>query len=208
MRRLLASLAVAIATPLAAADLPIFDAHLHYSHDAWDVVPVKDAVALLRKAGLTRALVSSSSDEGTQKLLAAAPDLVVPELRPYRQRGELSTWMRDESVIAYLEERLAKHRYAGIGEFHLNGADADLPVPRRVVELAGSESQIALVPYDEAYGPGYEDMRRRVPNTAKLHRATGFTPRFNLDEALRRIIDAERQALAAAAGGGSGAPER
>jgi hypothetical protein len=46
--------------------LPIFDAHLHYSHDAWERLPPKDAVALLRQAGLKRAMVSSSSDEGTQ----------------------------------------------------------------------------------------------------------------------------------------------
>ncbi len=35
-----------------AADLPIFDAHLHYSHDAWETVPPKEAIAILRKAGL------------------------------------------------------------------------------------------------------------------------------------------------------------
>ena len=47
----------------AAADLPIFDAHIHYSHDAWAVVPPADAVALLRRAGVKRALVSSSDDD-------------------------------------------------------------------------------------------------------------------------------------------------
>ena len=52
--------------------LPLFDAHLHYSHDAWERLPPKDAVALMRQAGLKRAMVSSSSDEGTQKLFAEA----------------------------------------------------------------------------------------------------------------------------------------
>ncbi|HSE93923.1 MAG TPA: amidohydrolase, partial [Methylomirabilota bacterium] len=120
--------------PVAAsgADLPIFDAHVHYSHDAWDVLSPKEAVALLRKGGVKRALVSSSNDEGTQKLHAEAPDVVIPELRPYRRRGEIGTWVRDESVITYLEERLRKHRYVAIGEFHLSGADAELPVVRRM----------------------------------------------------------------------------
>ena len=123
--------------PLAAAtELPIFDAHLHYSHDAWDVLPPAQAVALLRKAGVKRALVSSSGDEGQQRMKALAPDLVITELRPYRSRGEIGTWARDDSVPGYLEQRLAQHSYAGIGEFHLFGADADLPVPRRLVELA------------------------------------------------------------------------
>jgi len=119
-----------------AADLPIFDAHVHYSHDAWESLPPKDAVALLRKAGLKRALISSSGDDGQQRLYAEAPELVLPSLRPYRSRGEISTWVRDESVPAYLEERLKKYRYVALGEFHLYGADADLAVPRRLVQLA------------------------------------------------------------------------
>jgi len=115
---------------------PIFDAHLHYSHDAWELVPVPQAIEILRKAGLKRALISSAGDDGQQRLYAAAPDLVIPELRPYRNRAEVGTWFRDSSVIPYLETRLSKYSYAAIGEFHLYGADADLPVPRRMVELA------------------------------------------------------------------------
>ena len=46
-------------------------------------------IAILRKAGVKRALVSSSGDDGTQRLLAEAPDLIVPSLRPYRSRGEI-----------------------------------------------------------------------------------------------------------------------
>src|SRR5688572_14834506 len=124
-RRLLAGalLAAVCAAPGAqTAELPIFDAHLHYSHDAWESVPPEKAIAILRKAGLKRALISSSGDDGQQRLYALAPDLVIPELRPYRSRGELGTWFRDASVIPYLEERLKKYRYAGIGEFHLYGA--------------------------------------------------------------------------------------
>ncbi|HSG77399.1 MAG TPA: amidohydrolase family protein [Burkholderiales bacterium] len=133
-----APLAAAAAwAPLAVAtDLPIFDAHLHYSHDAWEMLSPADAVAILKDAGIKRALVSSSGDDGQQRMKALAPDLVITELRPYRSRGEIGTWVRDESVPRYLEERLAKHQYSGIGEFHLFGADADLPVPRRMVELA------------------------------------------------------------------------
>ena len=49
-------------------------------------------------------------------LAAEAPELIVPELRPYRSRGEIGSWMKDQSVVRYLEERLAKYRYVGIGE--------------------------------------------------------------------------------------------
>ena len=60
--------AVLLALPLwvRAQPLPIFDAHLHYSHDAWESVPVQDAIAIMRKAGLKRALISSSGDDGQQ----------------------------------------------------------------------------------------------------------------------------------------------
>jgi predicted TIM-barrel fold metal-dependent hydrolase len=142
-RRWLAALAaapwLAAAGPRAVASgrpLPIFDAHLHYSHDAWERVPPEQALALMREAGLSRAMVSSSSDEGTQKLFALAPELVVPVLRPYRSRGEIGTWVHDRSVLDHLQARLARYRYAGLGEYHVFGADADLPVMRRVVALA------------------------------------------------------------------------
>jgi hypothetical protein len=134
--RLLAAAILSLPPCIGAQPLPIFDAHLHYSHDAWELVPVPQAIEILRKAGVKRALISSSGDDGQQRLLQAAPELVIAELRPYRSRAEVGTWFRDETVIRYLEERLKKFRYAAIGEFHLYGADADLPVPRRMVELA------------------------------------------------------------------------
>ena len=134
----LLGLATIPATPARAAGtlLPLFDAHIHYSHDAVSLVPPAEAVAILRQAGLRGALVSSSDDQGTQLLVAEAPDLIVPSLRPYRSRGDISTWMKDEATLRYLEQRLDKYRYAAVGEFHLYGDDADLPVPRRMVQLA------------------------------------------------------------------------
>ena len=128
---------------------PLVDTHIHYSHDAWDMLPPAEAVKVLRKAGLKRAFVSSSSDDGTQKLFDAAPDLIVPVLRPYRRRGETGTWHRDETVVGMLKERLAKYRYAGIGEFHIFGADADGPVMREVVKLA-KKYQIFLHAHSDA----------------------------------------------------------
>lgn len=117
-------------------ELPIFDAHMHYSHDAWEVVPPKQVVEILKKAGVKRAMVSSSNNDGTRMLQDVAPEIIVPELRPYRSRGEISTWAKDPTLIPFLEDLLAKRRYVAIGEFHIYGADADLPNMRKVVELA------------------------------------------------------------------------
>ncbi len=118
-------------------ELPLVDAHIHYSEDAWETLPPAQAIAALRDAGLVRAFVSSSSDDGTRMLYDAAPDLVVPVLRPYRKRGETATWLHDDSVAALLEDRLGRYQYAGIGEFHAFGDDVELPVMRHLIALAG-----------------------------------------------------------------------
>ena len=164
-----------------AADLPIFDAHLHYSHDAWETVPPKEAIALLRKAGLLRALVSSSNDDGNQKLYAQAPDLILPSLRPYRTRGEISTWFRDDTVLTYLEQRLAKHRYVAIGEFHLYGGDADLPVPRRMVQFA---RQYKLLLHAHSDADAVERLFKQWPEARILWAHSGFSPPERLREML------------------------
>ena len=166
-----------------ASELPIFDAHLHYSHDAWDRVPPPEAVAILRKAGLKRALISSSGDDGQQRLYALAPDLVIPELRPYRSRGEIGTWFRDESVIPYLEDRLRRYRYAGIGEFHLYGADADLPVPTQMVQLA-REHKLYLHAHSDA--DAIERLLRQWPEARILWAHAGFDRPERVREMLRK----------------------
>ena len=51
-----------------------------------------------------------------------------------------------------------------------------------VIQTLGSKSKIELVPYDTAYGAGFEDMRRRRPRTAKLAALTGFRPATTLRE--------------------------
>ncbi|MFT5741790.1 MAG: hypothetical protein ACI9LO_002672 [Planctomycetota bacterium] len=119
-----------------AETLPIIDTHIHYSHDAWQRIPPEEALEKLRAAGLRKVFVSSSSDEGTQMLYRLAPGFIVPVLRPYRKRGETSSWMRDESVLPMLSRLLETNNYAGIGEFHASGDDIDLPVLQAVIALA------------------------------------------------------------------------
>jgi UDP-glucose 4-epimerase len=65
-----------------------------------------------------------------------------------------------------------------------------LDLAERVRELSGSRSQIVIVPYAEAYGTGFEDMRRRVPDIKKLRATIGFAPDTPLDQTLRAILEA------------------
>lgn len=130
--------------------LPVFDGHIHYSHDVWDAISPQDAIRRLREVGVKRAMVSSSSDEGTQRLYQADPAFVVPSLRPYRKRGTIETWMHDETVIPYLKERLKKYRYAAIGELHIDGEQAYLPVMREIIRLA-KKYQLVLHVHSDAH---------------------------------------------------------
>ena len=130
------------------SDLPIFDAHIHYSHDVWQAIAPADAIRRLREAGVERALVSSSSDEGTQRLYQADPAFVVPSLRPYRKRGTIDTWMYDETLIPYLKQRLQTFRYAAIGELHINGEQAKTQVMREIIRLARQHQLILHVHSD------------------------------------------------------------
>jgi hypothetical protein len=172
MRALLAAVLVSFASAgnCQPQPLPIFDAHLHYSHDAWDTVPVEQAIDIMRKAGLKRALISSSGDEGQQRLYRAAPDLVIPELRPYRTRGEIGTWVRDETVVAYLErvaELLRKYRnlwcdlafrtdHASGGKVDPAWRSAFLQFPDRF--MVGTDS---YTPERWHYIPGHADWSRQ-----------------------------------------------
>ena len=130
--------------PSYAQDLPIFDAHIHYSQPDWAVLTPDQVLAILDRAGVRRALVSSTPDDGTLRLYDKAPQRIVPFLRPYRSREDMLTWHSDPAVQTYVEERLTRGVYKGIGEFHLAMADqAEAPVVKRCAELA-AQHQIFL----------------------------------------------------------------
>lgn len=174
MRRLfLATLLATLGATFATAQTPqaLIDVHIHYSHDAWSMLPPPKAIKVLRQAGLKKAFVSSSSDDGTQLLYKAAPDLIVPVLRPYRARGETGSWTRDSTIIAHVEGRLKANTYAGIGEFHAYGADADTPVMKRMIELA-KERKIFLHAHSDA--DAVERMFKHNPEAMVLWAHSGF----------------------------------
>lgn len=71
-----------------------------------------------------------------------------------------------------------------------------------VRELTGSTSPIVTVPYDKAYGDGFEDMPRRVPDISKIATFTGYRPRTSLDDILRAVIAHVKNELAGASRAG------
>jgi UDP-glucose 4-epimerase len=62
----------------------------------------------------------------------------------------------------------------------------------RIKAKTGSRSEIVLIPYDQAYEAGFEDMPRRVPDLTKINQAIGYVPRVKLDEIIERVVEEKR----------------
>ena len=67
-----------------------------------------------------------------------------------------------------------------------------LDLASRIRSAADSESLILTVPYDEAFGSGFEDMRRRVPAIDKINDFVGWTPKVTLDEIIQDAVQDAR----------------
>jgi len=64
-----------------------------------------------------------------------------------------------------------------------------LDLAKLVIATLGSKSKIQLIPYDQAYTPGFEDMRRRKPSLEKLTAAISFRPATTLREIIRQTSE-------------------
>jgi UDP-glucose 4-epimerase len=92
------------------------------------------------------------------------------------------------------------HRDNLAGEVFNIGSTEEISILRlaeRVKHATGSHSEIVLIPYSEAYGDGFEDMRRRIPDTTKIHGAIDWRPTAGLDEILGDVIRHEARELTA-----------
>jgi nucleoside-diphosphate-sugar epimerase len=96
-------------------------------------------------------------------------------------------------IVLLLEDERAAGRAFNIG------ATTEIPIvelARRVIERSDSESKIKLVPYEEAYDDGFEELGRRKPDTAAIRELTGWTPSRTVDDAIDDVIAYELRAQA------------
>jgi UDP-glucose 4-epimerase len=56
-----------------------------------------------------------------------------------------------------------------------------------VIRTLGSRSGKRFIPYESAYGPGFEDLRKRVPDLSRIREAVGFAPTRTLEDTIRDI---------------------
>lgn len=86
------------------------------------------------------------------------------------------------------------------GEVFNIGSDREITMTalaEMVKRSINSDSPIELIPYDEAYAQGFEDMERRVPDASKIERWTGFRPKKTLDEIIADVVADRRTRHAA-----------
>ncbi len=117
--------------------------------------------------------------------------------------GSQSRCFTHVSDVAGALMKLIEHPQA-VGEVYNIGSTNEvsiLQLAEKVKALTGSNSKIALLPYDQAYEEGFEDMLRRVPNISKISNLIGYKPTFGLDEVLMSVIDYERSRTANRFGG-------
>ena len=94
-----------------------------------------------------------------------------------------------QGILLVLENAEATGRVLNIG--------AETPVTirglaERVIERTGTRGRVRLVPYEDAYDEGFEELGRRQPDTAALRKMTGWVPRRTIDDAIDDVIAHEQ----------------
>ena len=172
-----AMLLVLLGAAAAAQEVPVFDAHIHYNRPDWSAYTPEAILDILDNAGVRWALVSSTPDEGTVRLYEKAPARIVPVLRPYRTPADVGSWTKDASLVPYVQERLKRGIYKGIGEFHLSAAQAADPV---VKEFAALGARHGLFLYAHTEAAGIEELIRRYPGVRWLWAHAGLGEPFDV----------------------------
>jgi len=155
------------------------------------------AFAYHKERGLPVIVVRLFNTVGPRQ--SPAYGMVIPRLVRQAVEGEALTVFGDghqtrcfchvADVVSALTA-LLDHEGA-VGEvFNVGSAEeiSMLDLARRVIDAAECASDVVLVPYDEAYEQGFEDMARRVPDTQKLAALIGWSPSRGLDDILREMI--------------------
>jgi UDP-glucose 4-epimerase len=156
-----------------------------------------------RERGLATIVVRLFNTVGPRQ--SPAYGMVIPRLVRQAVRGEPLTVFGDggqtrcfahvADVVDALLRLLGEE--AAVGQTFNIGSSEEISIGRlaeTIIARCGTASRVRLVPYDQAYGPGFEDMQRRVPETAKLRALTGWSPRLTLADVLTdAIAQAERE---------------
>ena len=94
-----------------------------------------------------------------------------------------------EAVLELIDSESAIGQVFNVGnDFEITIGD----LAKKVVHSLASKSLIEMIPYEDAYGSGFEDMQRRVPDISKIKSVIGWAPSRNLDVIISDIAESLR----------------
>jgi len=181
--------------------------HARWSYAATKAIDEYLAMAHHRQTGLATVVVRLFNTVGPGQI--GRYGMVLPrfiesalEGRPIEVYGDgrqtrCFCWVGD--VVTALPKLLASPSCRG-GVYNL-GSDEEVTITdlaERVIALSGSSSEIRFVPYEDAYGADFDDLRRRVPDLHRVRAAIGYAPTRTLDQIVTELITrakARRQAV-------------
>lgn len=170
--------------------------------------------AYWKEYGLRAAIVRLFNTVGPRQ--TGRYGMVVPNLVGQAQRGEPLTVFgdgRQTRCFSYVADvvpalvKIAENTAAYGNAFNLGGTYeiSILDLAERIVEQLESPSSISLIPYDQAYAPGYEDMRRRVPDNTKARDLVGFNPRTTIEQIIGNVAQGTPAGMVRSSGAAAGA---
>ena len=144
MRWLMSATAFALALSIGATSaraqqrLELFDAHMHWNQEPNPFYSLDQILQVFKRNGVTGVLATSRPNKGTIQLVDAKPPglWVVPFIRPYRTRDDISTWFGDQAIFELIQNEYKRGTYRGIGEFHIYGNAAAGPLVKKIVDFA------------------------------------------------------------------------
>jgi UDP-glucose 4-epimerase len=82
------------------------------------------------------------------------------------------------------------HEKAGESQAFNIGGEGEITIKalaELVIAETKSSSQIEMIPYEKAYIAGFEDTMRRIPDTTKLRKLTGWAPKYSLPQIIADV---------------------
>lgn len=156
------------------------------------------AIAYFREKGLPIVIARLFNTVGPRQI--GRYGMVIPTLVQQALAGKPLTVHgdgRQSRSFTYVQDvvralvALAAHPDA-VGQVFNIGNDQEVTIADLAMLIkrrSGSSSEIVYVPYDQAYQEGFEDMRRRVPDTSKIRKLIGFKPSMNIEGIVDSVIE-------------------
>jgi UDP-glucose 4-epimerase len=118
-----------------------------------------------------------------QKALIGKPIIIYGDGR--QSRSFIHVCDVTEALIKLMNEDKA------LGNVYNIGSQKEITIEElayKVKEMTGSSSPIEYLSYDRAYGAGFEDMQRRLPDITKINKLLNFKPEKDLDAIINSVI--------------------